>query len=171
MKACSTHTNDIIDGAGGYLLVGVMTYMRECEAGNASIRIGPEHMSVGGYAAQPVDLEWARERFGNFSLNLSEFLNEGTIYKLQKEKEFLVTIFRHPLLGIPILPPGLLALWIAFTETPGGQPISIGIALGVVALYLTPIIGGIIHIAVVDPTGELIVIRSDGHIYRIPYNR
>jgi hypothetical protein len=69
---------DPTTGAGGYLIVGVMTYMREGEAGNASIRLGPEHVSVGGHAAQPMDMSYSWEDFVDYSQNLSKGLENVT---------------------------------------------------------------------------------------------
>jgi hypothetical protein len=58
---------DPLTGAGGYLIVGVMTYMNTGEAGNTSIELGPEHVSVGGHAAQPMNMVESLEKFPEFA--------------------------------------------------------------------------------------------------------
>jgi hypothetical protein len=54
-----------------------MTYMNTGEAGNASIELGPEHVSVGGHAAQPLNLEWGQVDFSDVANYLENMLGEG----------------------------------------------------------------------------------------------
>jgi hypothetical protein len=110
---------DPTTGAGGYLIVGVMTYMNTGEAGNTSIRLGPEHITVGGHAAQPMDMEWAREKFGNLSEWLKEQLGLANITKDEAKAEaarqwFSIAVgagFSLVLAGLPFFTvTGMLAL-------------------------------------------------------------
>jgi hypothetical protein len=72
---------DPTTGAGGYLIVGVMTYMRECEAGNASIRLGPEHITVGGHAAQPMDMSKYGKWYGAVGSFVYDMVKKANITK------------------------------------------------------------------------------------------
>jgi hypothetical protein len=144
---------DPLTGAGGYLIVGVMTYMREGEAGNTSISLGPEHVSVGGHAAQPMDMEWAREKFGDFGNKLREGLENSTIEKLEKVGALWVAML------IPA--PGGLKLFMQLGKK--GAITFMGLSVGLLVYLLPPVLTSF-YIMIVEPYGEIYLIGPNGEI-------
>jgi hypothetical protein len=64
-----------------------MTYMNTGEAGNASISLGPEHITVGGHATQPLDMGENAKKMGNASEYVYDWLKKAYITKDEAKAE------------------------------------------------------------------------------------
>jgi hypothetical protein len=58
-----------------------MTYMREGEAGNACISLGPEHITVGGHAAQPMDMSKYGKWYGAVGSFVYDMVKKANVTK------------------------------------------------------------------------------------------
>jgi hypothetical protein len=138
---------DPTTGAGGYLIVGVMTYMREGEAGNTSIRLGPEHITVGGHAAQPLDMEEGWREFWNYSWNLSEDTRNRIVNKTRAGIEIGYHIWNlykdYPSIIGPIITGWIYCVKGACRDY--RYLVLLGIVTGVAILYIGPNVAAIIQ--------------------------
>jgi hypothetical protein len=146
-----------------------MTYMREGEAGNASIRLGPEHITVGGHATQPVNMSYSREDFVDYSQNLSKGLENVTeAEKREAAEEVIYEIWNlvdtYPQLKLVISADiTVVAAFIFFRILPPPQYLALLAAANVVVFHsLGTSVAVIIKKADValDPEGEVYITRG-----------
>jgi hypothetical protein len=146
---------DPLTGAGGYLIVGVMTYMREGEAGNTSISLGPEHVSVGGYATQPMDMGVSASSYEGRAKETAGAVENASIDKVEEVKEY----YSYMLVPLPV---GLFQVGVA-THALYALPtlgFSVTVAVGAASLVLLPVV--LVYVIVpagilMDPYGAIYV--------------